>query len=127
MEQNAGIDETIDVIPVKKGISFGSLFDAISGCFAPVISTFAGAGVLKGILTLLTTYGLLDTASGAYMMINAASDSVFYFLPFVLAYTSAKKFKTNEVMALAIACIYMYPTVIAGAGTGTDSGIGTVC
>lgn len=54
---------------------------------------------------------------GLYLILNAAADSVFYFLPFILAYTSAKKFKTNEVMAMILAGVYMYPTVLAGAGT----------
>ena len=50
-------------------------------------------------------------------MLNAASDATFYFLPFLLAYTSAKRFKTNEIMALILAGIYMYPTIINNAGT----------
>lgn len=50
-------------------------------------------------------------------MLNAAGDALFYFLPFILAYTSAKRFKTDVVLAEILAGIYMYPTVIAGAGT----------
>ena len=34
----------------------------------------------------------------------------------ILAFTSAKRFKTNEVLALIIAGIYMYPTIIQNAG-----------
>lgn len=36
----------------------------------------------------------------------------------MLAYTCAKKFRTNEIMALALAGAYMYPTIINGAGKG---------
>ena len=68
-------------------------------------------------MTLCTNYGWMANDTGLYLVLNAAADSVFYFLPFILAYTSARKFKTNEVMALILAGIYMYPTVLGGAGT----------
>ena len=115
--QEKAIEENLDADLPKKKFSFGVIFEVISGVFAPVVTAFAGAGILKGLLTLLTNYGLMATDTGLYLILNAAADSVFYFLPFVLAYTSAKKFKTNEVMAIVIAGIYMYPTVIEGAGT----------
>lgn len=115
--QEKAIEENLDADLPKKKFGFGVIFEVISGVFAPVVTAFAGAGILKGLLTLLTNYGLMATDTGLYLILNAAADSVFYFLPFILAYTSAKKFKTNEVMAIVIAGIYMYPTVIEGAGT----------
>lgn len=115
--QEKAIDENLDVEQSKKKFGFGTIFEVISGVFAPVVTAFAGAGVLKGLLTLCTNYGWMATDTGLYLILNAAADSVFYFLPFILAYTSAKKFKTNEVMALIIAGIYMYPSILNNAGT----------
>lgn len=115
--QESAIDENLDTPVKKKKFGFGVIFEVISGCFAPVVSAFAGAGVLKGLLILLTSYGLMSNESGLYLILNTAGDAVFYFLPFILAYTSARKFKTNEVLALIIAGIYMYPAIIDGAGT----------
>lgn len=115
--QEEAIDENLDGATQKKKFGIGPIFEVISGCFAPVVAAFAGAGVLKGLLILLTSYGLMSNESGLYLILNAAGDSVFYFLPFVLAFTSAKKMKTNEVLAIAIAGIYMYPTILEGAGT----------
>ncbi len=116
IEQEEAITENLDA-ETKKKFSFGLLFEVISGVFAPVVTAFAGAGVMKGFLTLFANYGWMSTDTGLYLILNAAADSVFYFLPFILAYTSAKKFKTNEVMAMILAGVYMYPTVLAGAGT----------
>ena len=115
--QEKAIDENLDVEQSKKKFGFGTIFEVISGVFAPVVTAFAGAGVLKGLLTLCSNYGWMATDTGLYLILNAAADSVFYFLPFILAYTSAKKFKTNEVMALIIAGIYMYPSILNNAGT----------
>lgn len=118
IEKMEALNENLDADNQgQKKFRPGAIFEVVSGCFAPVVTAFAGAGILKGILTLLTTYSLLDTSTGLYLMLNAASDATFYFLPFLLAYTSAKRFKTNEIMALILAGIYMYPTIINNAGT----------
>ncbi|MDF9849613.1 MULTISPECIES: PTS transporter subunit EIIC [unclassified Paenibacillus] len=55
----------------------------------------------------------LDSTSGTYLIMNAASDSVFYFLPLFLAVTASRKFKSNMFVAIAIAGALVYPSVIA--------------
>lgn len=117
LDQQKAVDENLDSPEGKKKHSLSELFGVISGIFAPVVPAFAGAGVLKGLLVLFANFHWIATDTGAYLMLNAAADALFYFLPFILAYTSAKKFNTDVVMAEIIAGIYMYPTVIAGAGT----------
>lgn len=117
MSRTEVIDENLDDAPEqKKKFSAGVIFDILSSCFGPVIPAFAGAGIIKGLLTLCTTYSFMATDSGIYLLLNAAADATFYFLPFLLAVTAAKKFKTNMTMAVVIAGIYMYPSIIAGAG-----------
>ncbi len=108
-----------DHVPVKKSKKFnpGVIFDVLSSCFGPLIPAFAGAGIIKGILTFIATYGLISRESGIYLLLNAAGDATFYFLPFLLANTAAKKFKTNEAIAMLMAGIYLYPSIIAGADT----------
>lgn len=110
------IDENLDEPTEKKKFSMGTIFDVLSSCFGPVIPALAGAGIMKGLLTLCSTYQLMPTDSGIYLLLNASADAAFYFLPFLLAVSAAKKFKTNISMAVVIAGIYMYPTIMAGAG-----------
>lgn len=118
LEMEKAIDEKVDDLPeTKKKFSIGAIFEVFSACFAPIVSLLAGAGILKGIMTLCTNYGWLATDSGVYTVFNAAADATFYFLPFLLAFTCAKKFKTSEVYAMVLAGIYMYPTILEGAGT----------
>lgn len=64
----------------------------------------------------MRTYNILAPDSGLYFMREAAGDATFYFLPFLLAITAAKKFKTNQPLALVLAGIYMYPTIVNAAG-----------
>lgn len=117
LEKESALDEQTDVAEKKKKRNPGAIFEVFSACFAPIVAALAGAGILKGIMTLCTNYGWLATDSGIYTVFNAAADATFYFLPFLLAFTCAKKFKTNEILAMVLAGIYMYPTIIEGAGT----------
>ncbi|MFB5267803.1 beta-glucoside-specific PTS transporter subunit IIABC [Paenibacillus enshidis] len=96
----------------KSGL-LGSAVDLISSIFSPLLGAMAGAGVLKGLLALFSQLGWINGASGTYLILNAASDSVFYFLPVFLAITSAKRFKTNQFVSVAVAGALVYPSVVA--------------
>jgi len=49
------------------------------------------------------------------MVIDLIASGVFYFLPFFLAVSAAKIFKTNEYLAAAVAACLMYPSLIDAA------------
>jgi len=87
--------------------------DTISGIFTPILAAMCGAGILKGLLMLFTTMGWLVDSSGTYKILYAACDSVFYYLPIVLAFTSAKKFNANPFVAVAVAGALLYPSMTA--------------
>lgn len=73
-------------------------FFIIAAIFTPTVPGLAGAGILKGFLVLFATYGLLNKDNtGTYQILNAAVDSVFYFMPIILAFTAAKVFKASPV------------------------------
>ena len=57
----------------------------------------------------LPACGLSATTSPMYVILNAAGDSVFQFLPILIALTSARRFKVNEFTAFAIAGALVYP------------------
>lgn len=95
----------------KKKFKLTDLFDIISSIFVPVVPALAGCGLLKGILSLLTTFGLLDTASQTYIILSIVGDAGFYFLPMMLAYTSAQKFKANPFYAVVMASVMLHPNL----------------
>ncbi|UUX35181.1 PTS transporter subunit EIIC [Fundicoccus culcitae] len=119
-ELNDSLEVSSQNEDTKGKFSIGKVFDYLSGSFAPIVPAFAGAGILKGIIILLTNYNLLNTESGIYLMLNAASDATFHFLPFLLAYTASKKLNTNTIMSLLMAGIYLYPSIINNAGQSID-------
>lgn len=81
----------------------------LSGLFQPVIPALAGAGLIKAIIAIGMVSGLLSGKSTSFMMLNVAADGVFYFLPMFIAITAARKFDTNEFLALAIAAALCHP------------------
>lgn len=114
--------DTIDTDPrpKQKKMTLNSVFEAISGCMVPVLPALCAAGVIKGILVLLTNYCGMSTESGLYTLLNTVSDIGFYFMPFLVAVSAAKKFKTNVMMAALIAGIYLHPNIVSLANETLD-------
>lgn len=84
-----------------KGIAAKAI-DLISGIFAPMLGTFAAAGIMKGILAAITQFVPEFANDGAYTILYTIADGMFYFLPVILAYTASKKFRMNEFTGMAI-------------------------
>lgn len=98
----------------RKGLV--SLFmDTVSGVFGPIVPAIAGAGMIKGLLAGLVALKLISAKSDTVMVIDLIASGVFYFLPFFLAVSAAKIFKTNEYLAAAVAACLMYPSLIDAA------------
>lgn len=94
----------------KSRTLFTRTLNMMSAILNPIVIALAGAGMIKALLVILTTtLGILDTSGGTYKILAAAGNSVFYFLPLFLAYSSAKAFKCNPYIALAIVATLMEP------------------
>lgn len=99
--------------PAKRsGSRIGQLIDIVSAIFTPLLGAMAAAGVLKGLLNIATSQGWLDKTESTYIILQAASDSLFYFLPIMLAITSARRFQGNVFVAVSIAGALIYPSMI---------------
>lgn len=101
----------------RKKWSPSVLFETLSGCMVPILPALCAAGVIKGVLVMLTTYLGMSTESGIYTLLNTIGDVAFYFMPFMVAYSSAKKFKTNVIAAMLLAGVYLHPSINSLAGT----------
>lgn len=110
----------------KKEKTTGNLWnrflETVSGCIAPLVPALAASGFIKVILTILTMTHLLSDQSQTYLLLNTASDAVFYFMPVILAYTSAKRFQCNEVLAIVVAGLLLHPNFISLVSTAQETG-----
>lgn len=46
-------------------------------------------------------------------MLNAVGDAPFYFMPFIIGYAAAKRFKVKEIFGIMTAGILMYSTFLS--------------
>ncbi|MGG4401758.1 beta-glucoside-specific PTS transporter subunit IIABC [Paenibacillus amylolyticus] len=108
--------------PRKAAKGLGGIIDIISSIFAPLLGVMAGAGILKGLLLIASNIGWLKTTETTYTILYAAADSLFYFLPLLLAVTTARKFQGNMFVAMTIAGALIYPSIVTlkSEGTPTD-------
>lgn len=101
-----------------KGNILNQFIALISAIFLPVLWTLAGAGLFKAFLALATNFAWLSPESTTYVILNAAADGLFYFLPLFLAVTAAKRFRTNQFTSMAIAAALVYPAIVELASAG---------
>lgn len=101
---------------VKKDSLWNKFFKTIQGCLMPLIGPMCGVGILKGLLTILTSCGILSTTDGTYILLYNAADAFMVFLPIFIAYSAAKVFKASPVLMMAIAAALVSPTLLSFVG-----------
>lgn len=102
----------------KKETVVSKVLDIIAGIFTPVLPAITGAGLLKAILALIISLKLVSPESQTYEILYIMSEAGFYFLPIMLAYTSAIKFKCNPAIAMAIGGVLIHPGFVKLVGAG---------
>lgn len=101
-----------------KKVGIGTkILNVVTAIFTPTIPAIAASGMLKGILAVAALIGLnvyhVDIKTfNTYIILNAASDALFYFMPVILARSAAKVFKTNEYIAMTLGATLCYPTLV---------------
>ncbi|WP_025681797.1 beta-glucoside-specific PTS transporter subunit IIABC [Paenibacillus massiliensis] len=106
----------------KSGNLITRFFNTMSGIMTPIVPALAGAGMLKAVLVILsTTLEVLSQDSSTYKILAAAGNSVFYFLPLLLAISTARHFGANMFVSLTIMGALLEPNF-----TGLMKSIGDV-
>ena len=62
---------------MKKDSLWNRFFKVISGCIMPMIGPMIAGGILKGILVILTTMGILTNTDGTYLVLYADYRRIF--------------------------------------------------
>ena len=105
--------DTVEKDDLKvKGKFIDKVIDLVTGIFTPILPVLIGAGMIRALLMLAVQFGM-SAESGIYIVLNETYTAVYSFLPIYLAYTSAKKFKCNPFIAVAIAIALVSPTIQA--------------
>ncbi|KQB86379.1 glucose PTS transporter subunit IIA [Corynebacterium lowii] len=94
------------------GHGFSSLIGVITGSMIPVIGLLAASGIIKGILALLTNYNVVTKTSDTFLVINALSDAVFFFLPIFVGFTAAKRLGADPIIVAIIGGVLTHPDMV---------------
>ncbi|MGI8385188.1 beta-glucoside-specific PTS transporter subunit IIABC [Robertmurraya sp. P23] len=110
----------------RKGNSFNRALETIAGIFTPILPALVGCGMVKSLSIILTTFAGVDPQSGFISIINMIGDIVFFFLPFFLAVSAARKFGTNEYISIALAGALLHPTILDAAKAVAETGVTSI-
>lgn len=123
-------DEILKVCPldindstIKTGekINLGARFiEFIINIFQPLIFAIAGAGILKSLLMLLAMFNILKSDSTIYTLLVAISDATFYFLPLMVAVTTANMLNCNRLVAIAAVGYLLLPSTTTALSEGVE-------
>lgn len=111
--QGAGAVDVDEEDGMKKN-PLDAFIDIVSSIFQPFLGPLAAAGIIKGVVAILTAFlGWTAANNGVALVLTAAGDGFFQFLPMMIAVNAARKFKMNDFTALAIAAALVYPNLEA--------------
>ncbi|GIO37097.1 PTS beta-glucoside transporter subunit EIIBCA [Paenibacillus antibioticophila] len=109
-----------EVKPKEKRKLGSVILDFIVGVFQPLIPAIAGAGMLKSLLLLLGLMHVLNPEGQTYKILFQIGDAALYFLPLLVAVTTANKLKVNTLVALAAVGALLLPNMTAMLGEGAQ-------
>lgn len=93
----------------KQGL-LNRIIATMSAVFAPFVYILAAAGILQGILILVTMAVPSFADTGTYAVFSFMSWTPFSFLPVFIAVTASKHFKCNTYIALVCCCALINPS-----------------
>lgn len=125
VEMQAGILDKFENKPKQKFSvkNFAnSLMGALSGSITPILPIFIASGIFKMVAVLCgpSNLGFLTESNHLYVLCNLVGSAGYYFLPFFTAYSAAKKFNCNPIMALMFAAVMLHPDMLAIVSSGQD-------
>ncbi|BCJ92805.1 hypothetical protein acsn021_03740 [Anaerocolumna cellulosilytica] len=113
------VDNQTDMKLMKDGSTFNRLFKVITGCIMPSLGVMIASGIIKGLLAVLTTVGLLTNTDGTYLILYATANAAMYFLPIIVGFNAGKVFGCNQYVTAVIGAALVYPDIIAIKDAGT--------
>lgn len=88
--------------------------------FLPILPALIGAGILQGITSILVVFGIVAEGTSIHTVLTTISAAIFYFLPFLLAVSTARVFGTSPALAIGVVAFFLYPEIVDLMAGGRD-------
>lgn len=98
--------------PTEEGGPVSRFIALVASIFTPTLGVLAGMGLVKATLVAAVNFSWIAESSSTYVVLNAAADAFYYFLPVILAYTSAKRFKADLLTSMTLGAALVYPGLV---------------
>ena len=108
----------------EKESIFSKLCGFVAGAMMQLLPAMLGCGMIKVVLTLLTTFNLIDTTGSTYIILNAVGDAFFYFMPILLGGTAAKRLGSNPYLAMVVGAVLLHPDIAGLLANGNTTYFG---
>lgn len=96
------------------------IVDFVISVFQPLVPAIAGGGVLKSLLLLLDVLGWLSRDSSTYKVLDNIGSAPLYFLPILVAITTATKLKVNILVAVSAVAVMVLPAMTKQLADGAE-------
>lgn len=112
------LEDTKEKLTIKSVLN--NIMGAVSGSLVPVLPALIAAGIFKMVAVLLGPKNLAVLAADnpIYIFCDLVNTATYYFLPFFIAYTAAKKFKSNPIFPMMLVAVMLHPTFLGIVSTG---------
>lgn len=128
LEETESIDEDLDgILPEnkqKKNIKWfiNGIFSVFSSCLSPLVPLFVAIGIFNMIAVLIGPQflNLVGEESDIYRNFYWVGQTILYFLPVLVGYTASRKFGSNTLITVVLACMLIYPDFVSLVGKGAS-------
>ena len=94
------------------GDKLNFIFETVAEIFKPISPAITAAGFLKAILAVAAQLKIAESGSELLLLIELIAESPLYYLPLLLAYSSAKRLGCNIPCALAVGGMLIHPEML---------------
>ena len=121
------LNDQIDIKKLKEGskkIKKGGVTDFVIGCISgsitPLLPAIMGSALIRALISMLSNFGILPDTAPTALVLTAAANAVFYFLPVFIGFTFSQQLKVNPFIGAVLGAALLDPNMqglIGAAGT----------
>ena len=104
----------------KNESMFQKVFGFVFACMGPILSGMLGTGMVKVLLIISTSFGIMDPAGSTYIILYSMADSFFHFLPVFLAWSAAVQLECSVPLFMTIGAAFCYPDIVSLMGGAVE-------
>lgn len=93
-----------------------TILSYVGGTFSPIIPIFIAGGLTGAIISLLTTFAGLDATNGTVVVLSAIQQSMLYFLPIFIGFSSASRLKSNPYLGAFLGAVLVFSSINGAEG-----------